>query len=106
MTKKIKVTRNSLYNPYFCGYCDLQYLLRYQEPFGYNSGVYGWNYDAYFVGGMTICTGYRNMPGKSLEKCGEYEEKARAILENHNLKYEEQRELVNALLDEFIEINL
>ena len=29
------------------------------EPIGYNSGVYGWNYDVYEIGGALICAGYR-----------------------------------------------
>lgn len=103
---KVKVTRNNLYKPYFCGYCDLQYLLRYQEPFGYNSGMYGWNYDAYSMGGMTICTGYRNMPGKRLEHCRTYDGMAKGAINNPDLTYEQKREKVNALLNEFIEINL
>ena len=29
------------------GYCDLQYLLRLENPFAYSSGVYGWACDYY-----------------------------------------------------------
>ena len=35
-------------------------LLTGLEPEGYNSGVLGWNWDAYNLGGgVYICTGYR-----------------------------------------------
>lgn len=29
------------------------------EPIGYNSGVYGWNYDVYEIENALICAGYR-----------------------------------------------
>lgn len=29
------------------------------RPIGYNAGVYGWNYDIYFVKGKTLVHGYR-----------------------------------------------
>ena len=32
------------------------------QPIGYNSGVYGWNYDVYEAGEVVIVAGYR--PGK------------------------------------------
>lgn len=103
---KTKVTKNNLYKPMAAGYCELQCLLRYRDPFGYNSGVYGWNYDAYFVHGVTICTGYRNIPGKRLKQCKEYNDKAREVIENSALTYDEKRERVENLLDEFIKINM
>lgn len=45
------------------GYCDLSALLRYHSPVAYTCGVYGWNFDVYEVYGLTICTGYRGLPG-------------------------------------------
>lgn len=47
-----------------CGYCELQNLLHNHSPIAYTIGVYGWNFDVYDVYGLTICTGYRGMPGK------------------------------------------
>ena len=29
------------------------------QPFGYNAGVYGWNYDDYFIGNNYVVYGYR-----------------------------------------------
>lgn len=49
------------------GYCDLSYLLREHKPIAYTCGVYGWNFDVYEVYGLTICTGYRGMPGNGLK---------------------------------------
>ena len=84
------------------GYCDLQYLLRYHEPLAYTCGVYGWNFDVYEIDGLTICTGYRNMPGKTANNIREYEKKAEKIAENWNTPYEEKKEQIENLLHEFI----
>lgn len=84
------------------GYCDLQYLLRYHEPTAYTCGVYGWNFDVYMIDNLTICTGYRNMPGKTANNIREYEEKAKKIAENWNIPYEEKKEQIENLLHEFI----
>ena len=41
------------------GYCNLQTLLRLQEPFGYiASNTYGWQCDLYDIGSTVIATGY------------------------------------------------
>ena len=64
---KVKTTRkaivNGSYNVKCAGYCDLSHLLNNHSPIAYTCGVYGWNFDVYEVYGVTICTGYRNMPG-------------------------------------------
>ena len=69
---KVKTTRkaivNSSCNVKCAGYCDLSHLLNNHSPIAYTCGVYGWNFDVYEVYGVTICTGYRNMPGARLEK--------------------------------------
>lgn len=85
---KVKTTRkaivNGSYNVKCAGYCDLSYLLNNHSPIAYTCGVYGWNFDVYEVYGVTICTGYRNMPGARLEKISEYEEKAVNAFEIYN----------------------
>lgn len=55
-------------NVYQCGYCDLQFIMKGEEPTYYNSGVYGWNCDVYtdFKRDIAITTGYRNMRGKTI----------------------------------------
>lgn len=60
----MKVTRNELRKDYKniieLGYCDLYWSLREYKKLGYNSGVYGWNYDVYMIDYDTIIvTGYR-----------------------------------------------
>lgn len=106
---KFKISRREIVNGFpkvkMCGYCDLQNLLRGVEPIAYNCGTYGWNYDVYGVYGLTICTGYRNMPGKRLEHIEEYESRAREIWSDYSLAYDIQQQKVNELLKEFCELN-
>lgn len=109
---KFKTTRKAIVNSSFnvrsAGYCDLCHLLHYHEATAYTAGVYGWNFDIFEVYGLTICTGYRNMPGKRLEHIREYEEKARAIIndyETYKGNYEAKKEAVEKLLKEFCELN-
>lgn len=83
------------------GFCDLQMLLRNHDPVAYTAGVYGWNFDVYEVYGMTICTGYRGMPGRRANNIGEYEAKARALFDNKSISYEEMGEKIENLLREF-----
>lgn len=111
---KFKTTRKAIVagsiNLKCAGYCDLQSLLRNHEPIAYTCGVYGWNFDVYEVYGVTICTGYRGMPGARLEKISEYEKQAAAIWNDYkNYKgvdgWERQKEEVEKLLKEFCELN-
>lgn len=84
------------------GYCDLQHLLRGHEPIAYTCGVYGWSFDVYTVDGLTICTGYRGMPGRTANNYREYETRARRIWEDYKRPYEDRRAEADALLAEFI----
>lgn len=56
---------------------------------------------------MTICTGYRGMPGKRLEGIAEAERKAMDILTwgNESMTYDEKPEAVEELLHEFCKAN-
>ena len=78
---KIKTTRKAIVNGssniVSVGYCDLSTLLRYHSPIAYTSGIYGWNFDVYEVNGLTICTGYRGMPGRTANNVRKYEQAAR-----------------------------
>lgn len=107
---KYKTTAKALreygYNVKSAGYCDLQYLLNNHSATAYTCGVYGWNFDVFEVYGVTICTGYRGMPGKRLNGITEYEQKARNILSWENkAPYEEKRQAVENLLKEFCLLN-
>ena len=82
----IKAIRNNWKHVYYCGYCDLQYIMKYEEPSYYNAGVYGWNCDIYcdYAKDIAITTGYRNMTGKriSTELIEKYSEIAKEITKN------------------------
>ena len=106
---KRKTTRKWIADSYICygtGYCDLQYLLRFQNADFYTCGVYGWNFDVYTFGDYAITTGYRGMVhhvDTQWETEKEYEEKARQIIYNNELDWDEQKRQVNKLLKEFLE---
>ena len=107
---KYKTTRkaivNNCINVKSTGYCELQSLLRNHDPNAYTCGVYGWNFDIYEIYGVTICTGYRNMPGESLKYTSEYEKKAEKIWSYENKQpFEEKQKEVEKLLHEFCKLN-
>lgn len=85
---KTQTTIKALRNNYRClklGYCDLQHIApaAYVTPDAYTAGVYGWNFDAYIVGDIAICTGYRGMPGALVpsEVIAEYNARADKLRE-------------------------
>ena len=88
-----------------CGYCDLQNLLYNHSPIAYTTGVYGWNFDVYDVYGLTICTGYRGMPGEDLKQVREYEKKAADIMAEYKRPHEEKTKEIENLLKEFCKLN-
>lgn len=88
---KFKTTRKAIMEEYdnvrYCGYCEMQNLLRFHTPVAYASGRYGWNFDMYEIYGLVICTVYRNLPGKQLFDVGKYENAAVKIWENYDVSY-------------------
>ena len=92
---KIKMTRKAITQNFgnirCAGFCDLQNLLSNHEPGAYTCGVYGWNFDVYDVHGVTLCTGYRRMPGKRAEGIEEYEAAAARIRRDGTRTYEERQ---------------
>ena len=100
-----KALRENAYNLRSAGYCDLQNLLRARDANAYTCGVYGWNFDVYDVYGLTICTGYRGMPGKRLDDISDYEAKAGAVWSDYTKSYDERREEVEQLLRDFCKAN-
>lgn len=84
-------------------YCDAQHLLQGHNPVAYTSGVYGWNFDVYEVNGMTICTGYRGMPGRDAKNVRDYDRKAERIWHDYKTPYETRRDAVEDLLEEFLQ---
>jgi hypothetical protein len=98
----IKAVRQSGGKILSIGYCGAQFLLRGHEPVAYTSGIYGWNFDVYRVDGVTICTGYRGMPGRQANNILTYEAKAQGIAEDYKLTYEQREEALESLLREFL----
>ena len=92
------------------GYCELQTALNAENvsKIGSGSGLYGWNWSAYLVpttngAPVIICTGYRDLCGERVDGVAQFEEKARAISDNYDLKWEERRDKIESLLKEFCE---
>lgn len=90
------------------GYCGAQYLLRGLDRLGYNRGSYGWNWDAYDIGGgVIVCTGYRNLIGDTIKR-GEVERlnnaACLAVSYGGGLTYEQQQEKLRELRAELVSI--
>lgn len=100
-TKRIKEENNNIIQ---LGYCDAQTLLCCNDPIAYTCGVYGWNADIYKINGVVIATGYRSFGNvkPNRELINYYEEKAKQTLKNDALKYEEKKNKLTDLLDDFI----
>ena len=104
---KLKTTKNQVKNSFVnilsLGYCELQYLTRYKNPFAYSSGINGWACDYYNIDGVCLSTGYapigQNVDYKLVRK---YEAKAQKISLDYNLDYKIREKRVNKLLIEFI----
>ena len=91
----IRLTNNDLKNNFgvivSCGYCELQTLLNMKNRIGYNSGVYGWNFDAFDFGGVGLITGYRTRGADvrlSMEFCERWDKRARDVT------YEERKQIL------------
>lgn len=106
---KIRATRKELrqsaYMALAVGYCDLHYLLRYEQPFAYVAGSYGWDFDAYLFGDILVTTGYRGMIGYSIpcEAIREIESKAKNIVEDCGIAYDEKRKMLHEMATAFFE---
>lgn len=99
----MKVTNKSVkqgcVNIVSAGYCELYYLLG-REPIAYTTGVYGWNYDVFNVNGVTVCTGYRGMPGPHAPRTGEFNSRARDIFHSDD-DYQTKQNKLEHLRKEF-----
>ena len=108
---KFKTTKKAVKEGYRniieVSYCGLQHLLYYKDPVAYTCGVYGWNADIYEIGrGSAICTGYRPFGDirPDYELIREYDNKARDLIAlSKEFDFAELKEMLDKLLDEFIE---
>lgn len=102
---KNRITRNDIktFNTRLSiPYATLQSLLSYIEPIGYNSGVYGWNFDCYDINGVLLMTGYRTI-GQTVDRSiiKKYEKQA-DLLDSQNISYEDRKKEALKLLNDFI----
>lgn len=93
---------------FYAGYCDLQYIMRFENPAFYTCGVYGWNMDVYadFSHDIIVCTGYRGMIGKLIPS--EIIDRYNNIVAGYNKRYnekeidfDEMRELYDCTVRDF-----
>ena len=105
---KIKATKKDMRDNYFIigfGYCQADWLLNYEKPIAYSSGVYGWECDYYDIEGVFISTGYSPLSDKntlaSYKMIKSYNDKANLIISNGG-NYEQKRDAVKLLLIEFV----
>lgn len=84
------------------GYCGAQNLLRGLDAYAYNRGLYGWNWDAYYIGeGVTVCTGYRNLTGESV-KYSDLEERAEKIASDYSINWRNRDRMIAELRAELV----
>ena len=104
---KLKTTKNQIKNSFVnvlsLGYCELQYLTYYKNPFAYSSGINGWACDYYNIDNVCLSTGYSpigaNVDYKLVRK---YELKAQKIVLDYNTDYKLREKRVNKLLNDFV----
>jgi hypothetical protein len=91
------------------GYCDMQYLLNYENPIAYTCGTYGWNADIYDVSdivGYNVCivTGYRPFGNIRLDydKKHEYEKRAEQIVHDYKRDFEERKKELQTMIADLI----
>lgn len=108
---KIKASKREMRENYYVigiPYCKAQFLLIYQHPVAYSSGVYGWSCDYYDVNNVVISTGYGYINNQrtayDYDVLVEYDKKAYAIMSDYDMTFEERMKQVNALLNEFTEL--
>ncbi len=103
----MKAIVNNWKNVYETGYCDLQFIFKYEEPQYYNNGIYGWNCDIYTdaIRDIAITTGYRNMRGKMIprELIEKYSNIAKEIMDYRNKSYQQVMDELNANKENFLD---
>ena len=104
---KLKTTKTQIKNNFntiiSIGYCNVQYLTYYKNPFAYSSGVNGWACDYYEIENVCLSTGY-NPIGQNVDYnlVRKYELKAQKIVLDYNINYKIKEKKFNKLLIEFI----
>lgn len=96
--KEVKATHTHVIR---IGYCNLQHLLNYKDPYAYTAGYDGWHSDIYSIGTVALSTGYQPFGNKvSYEIVKAYDDKAAEILAS---RAEDTATRLDDLLHDFIE---
>lgn len=99
-----KYIMNSFDNVYSAGYCSLQTILREMDRKWYTFGTYGWNADVYMLDIDTvIVTGYRPFGKRIPPEFMEYEDRARKIMDDYSIPWDERCAACNDIAKEFFE---
>lgn len=107
---KFKATKKEMKENYSqiakIGYCNAQFLLKFEEPKAYSTRAEGWACDYYDIEGVLISTGYAPLESRNTDCTYDsvriYDEQAEKIICDYSLKYEDQKAKVTELLHEFI----
>ena len=107
-TKATKKEMKQKYNKIISiGYHNLQSLLDYENPIAYSAYRDGWACDYYVVKNILISTGYNPLKNKNVKRASfdvimQYEDAARSIRYDYNLPFEQKKERLSSLLNQFI----
>lgn len=105
---KFKTTRKNMKENYSTiikvGYCNIAYLLQYEQPIAYSTRSEGWACDYYEVDGVLISTGYAPIGNivPSYDTCHRYNVKAESIVLTHGMNRDDKMDIVRGYLREFI----
>lgn len=112
---KLKVSKKSIKEDalYVIGvnYCKIQYMLYYDNALFYSVGQYGWSSDHYVIktdlhDNVIVSTGYNYIKNKNvsynIDDLQAYEDKARSIINDYTILYGDRKNIVNDLLNDFI----
>ena len=103
---KTRITQKEVKNTHThvikVGYCQLQYLLNYKNPYAYTCGADGWHSDVYSIGTVALSTGYQPFGDikPDYETVKAYDDQAARILASRDDNVAQQ---LNDLLHKFIE---
>lgn len=104
---KFKTTKKEMKENYntilSIGYCNAQNLLKFENEIAYSTRSEGWACDYYDINNVCISTGYapigEHVDYETLKK---YDDLARTITCDYSIPYEEQKNKVHELLNEFV----
>lgn len=105
---KKQIAEKKIYNDYskdrifVFAYCDIYYIEKVLEECTqvyYNAGLFGWNFNAYYLKDLALITGYRFVRKK--DNNIEIENKILELEQylKNNYKYDNRKEMINYTMD-------